>query len=742
MYESEFPGTPSRYNVAWTTPSRDSGGSMPLGNGRQAANVWLEPSGDICFYLATGDAWGEFGQLYKVGRIRLRVADVEGNPVFGKDLVSWSLNLPAASIEFESSRASARLWVDAHHPCVQFLCKPNGKGIPLQYQAWIERWRDRRHVLVDRERHFLHLRSPYEVFHGPDAFCEPTADSIGWYHLNESSCWRANMSQQGLLEWAEEEGGHDPLLHRIFGGRVSGENWTARDASSLVCAASSDAVGLTVTQLTRCPSSPEAWTASVCEAARGCPAATDRMAWQRHSDWWREFWGRSWIHIEGDEAAYKVSMGYTLQRFLNACAGRGEYPIKFNGSLFTADWHLPGEDFGPDYRRWGPGYWHQNTRLPYWSMLAAGDYEMMRAYFAQYLRVLPLARARCRKFCGHDGAFFTETMTFWGTYLEGDYGWEDEREDGLPGHLPQSRWIRRHNSSGLEVVHHALLFYRYTGDAGFVKETLMPLAQAVLEYYDSRFERRNGKLHIFPAQSIEQWWDATNPMPEVAGLKAVLNALLALPGQFLPQARVKQWTRLQRELPDLPQGETDGQTRFLPAASWEGPPRNLENPELYAVFPYHLCHFACPDLEIGRNSFVARANTHDLGWAQDGMQAALLGLTWEARCSVTKRLSTPGAYARFPAFWGPGFDYLPDQDQGGSATHALQLMLLQCHGEAIHILPAWPADWSVDARLHAPGGRAVHITYRAGEPLPSCEPALPSVVLHPPHFPRNGEVAR
>jgi len=51
-----------------------------------------------------------------------------------------------------------------------------------------------------------------------------------------------------------------------------------------------------------------------------------------------------------DEAAY-VSQMYHLQRFITACAGRGAYPIKFNGSLFTVP---PGPtEKDSDYRRWG-----------------------------------------------------------------------------------------------------------------------------------------------------------------------------------------------------------------------------------------------------------------------------------------------------------------------------------------------------------------------------------------------------
>ena len=49
------------------------------------------------------------------------------------------------------------------------------------------------------------------------------------------------------------------------------------------------------------------------------------------------------------------------QRFIDACAGRGRYPIKFNGSIFTVPY--PGEPGDADYPRWGPGYWWQNTRL-------------------------------------------------------------------------------------------------------------------------------------------------------------------------------------------------------------------------------------------------------------------------------------------------------------------------------------------------------------------------------------------
>lgn len=70
--------------------------------------------------------------------------------------------------------------------------------------------------------------------------------------------------------------------------------------------------------------------------ANAVPIETAR---QQHRRWWHAFWERSWILADGTDDAGRVTRGYLLQRFATACAGRGAYPIKFNGSIFTMDWH-------------------------------------------------------------------------------------------------------------------------------------------------------------------------------------------------------------------------------------------------------------------------------------------------------------------------------------------------------------------------------------------------------------------
>ena len=45
---------------------------------------------------------------------------------------------------------------------------------------------------------------------------------------------------------------------------------------------------------------------------------------------------------------------------------------------------------------------------------------------------------------------------------------------------------------------------------------------------------------------------------------------------------------------------------------------------------------------------------------------------------------------------------------------ALQRMLIQCEDDEIRLLPAWPAAWDVDAKLHAPRQTTVRIVVRDG----------------------------
>lgn len=411
-----------------------------------------------------------------------------------------------------------------------------------------------------------------------------------------------------------------------------------------------------------------------------------------------------------DEAAY-VSQAYCLQRFITACAGRGAYPIKFNGSLFTVP---PGPtEQDPDFRRWGPGYWWQNTRLPYISLCTSGDFDLQRPLYRMYAEeLLPLGVHRTRRYFGHGGAFYPECIYFWGAVFGESYGWTpfEERADKLQ----ESGWHKWEWVGGLELCRMMLDYFEHTGDAEFLRGTLLPCAREVLTFFDQHYPTNaQGKLVMHPAQALETWWHCTNAMPEVAGCIAVTDRLLALPVERTSQSDRQWWQRFRARLPDLPLRVVDGRKALAPAEFF-AQKNNIENPELYAVFPFRLIAVGRPNLEWGLTALEHRWDRGNSGWRQDDIFMAYLGLTDAARQNVVGRARSHDRNERFPAFWGPNYDWTPDQDHGGVLMKAVQAMLLQTDGRRIFLLPAWPGDWDVEFKLHAPQRTVIEGVYRGG----------------------------
>jgi len=398
--------------------------------------------------------------------------------------------------------------------------------------------------------------------------------------------------------------------------------------------------------------------------------------------------------------AFVVSRGYRLQRFINACAGRGHYPIKFNGSIFTVP--FPGRPGDADYRRWGPGYWWQNTRLPYISMCSSGDFDLMHPLFRMFTEeVMEVSRFRTKRYFGHDGAFIPECIYFWGAVFSETYGWTPFGERG-EDKLQNSGWHKWEWVSGLELTWMMLDYYEHTLDASFLQSKVLPTAHEILTFFDRHYETDDrGRLVMHPSQALETWWDCTNPMPEVAGLHAVTRRLLALPEQLTTAKQRAFWRTLSAKLPDLPTREVGGVRMLAPAEQFANK-RNIENPELYAVFPFRLVAMGQPGIELARQALKHRWDKGNFGWRQDDIFMAYLGLAEEAKAYIAARARKKDPNSRFPAFWGPNYDWVPDQDHGGVLMKAVQAMLMQTDGRRIYLLPAWPKEWDSDFKLHAP----------------------------------------
>ena len=707
------PAELDRNNVVWTTPSKNAAGSMPIGNGEVALNVWVEQDGDLLFYIARTDAWSECNRLLKLGRVRVSLSP---NPFVQGQPFRQELKLRDGQIVIAAGDATLRVLVDADAPMIYVTGESK---TPRSVTAKLEMWRTERHVLtgVELQSSWTMNNAPasIEVWESPDVVSDSTPDAVLWHHHNEYSVVPLTLKHQGLETLANLV--RDPLLDRTFGAQMSGKGLVKEGTSGLKSAAPMTQFALTIATHSAQTKTVAEWQGQLAAIAGKADAT---IAVQRTAAWWNAFWGRSWIFVKDESSAAPspVTSAYILQRWITACAGRGNYPIKFNGSLFTVDpkfvdgphW----QEFSPDWRAWGDCYWWQNTRLPYFPMIARGDFDELPPLFRLYRDVLPLCNARAQIYHNAKGAYFPETMTIFGTYGNGDYGWD--RQGRQPNEVLCPYW-QYSWQQGLELVALMLDCYEYTEDPKFLNDDLIPMAHAVLLYFDSRFKRSlDGKLVISPTQAVETYWlDVVNDTPSVAGLNDVTGRLLALPATAVPAAEREYWQKIKAATPPVPLRTDAGKTWVPPAEKFNPQRSNCENPELYAIWPFRLFGVGRPNPETGVETFHHRAEKASFGWQYDGQSAALVGLADEAKAILLGKIRNSHPNFRFPAMWGPNYDWLPDQDHGSNIMLTLQSMVLATAGDKILVLPAWPQEWDVSFKLHAPRKTTVDCVYRKGK---------------------------
>jgi hypothetical protein len=688
---------------------------MPLGNGDISLNAWAEATGDLCFYIGKTDLWDDNNRLLKLGLVRIKLSP---NPFAASRQFKQQLHLEdgtmvitAAPLGSTDAPTVVRLWVDANHPVINLAIDGPAAS---DATASFELWRKTATTLPSIEASDIMLDPTQPNWMAgptvvePDTVLQNVPDAIGWYHRNVKSVGpELTMKHQDLMNapWK------DPLLHRTMGAIIRADGGRRIDDQHLA-SSSRPQHRFSIYVLTQQPVTAEAWLASLRGIIQEIESQPFDSRLAAHRNWWKAFWRRSRIDIH-DTAGHDVARGYQLQRFLTACAARGAYPIKFNGSIFTVP--HPGSPGDADYRLWGPGYWWQNTRLPYVSLCTAGDFDMMGSLFHMYAgEVLAVSRYRTRHYLGIEGAYFPECIYPWGAVFTETYGWKmpaAERTDKLQ----QSRMHKWSWVGGLELIRLMCEYYEHTLDDGFCDHTLLPTALSVLKFFDQFYKTGpDGKLVMHPSQAVETGVDCTNPRPEVAGLHAICGRLLDLPQNRLTGADRQFLVKLRDKLPPLPTRELNGVKMLAPAARFDLK-SNCETPELYAVFPFRLVSFEKTNVGLGVESLHHREDRGAFGWRQEDICMAYLGLTSEVRDYVVERARKSNADSRFPAFWGPNYDWTPDQCHGGVLMKAVQAMLIQTDGRRIFLLPAWPKEWDVSFKVHAPYQTTLEGEVRGGK---------------------------
>ena len=359
--------------------------------------------------------------------------------------------------------------------------------------------------------------------------------------------------------------------------------------------------------------------------------------------------------------------------------------------------------------------------LMYWPMLKSGDFDMMPSQFDFYNRMLKNAELRSRVYWQHNGACFSEQIENFGLPNPAEYGFK--RPDWFDKGLEYNAWLEYEWDTVLEFCQMILETKNY---ANADITPYLPLIESSLTFFDEHYRqlasRRgrkaldgNGHLILFPGSACETYKMTNNASSTIAALKTVLETygkkeemLKTIPPIPLRYIEIKD-TLNPTIAPVLKQ-------TISPAVSWERI-NNVETPQLYPVFPWRIYGVGKEDLDIARNTYfydpdAIKFRSHT-GWKQDNIWAACLGLTEEAKKLSLAKLSN-GPH-RFPAFWGPGYDWTPDHNWGGTGMIGLQEMLLQTNGEQILLFPAWPKEWNVHFKLHAPGETTVEATLKNGK---------------------------
>lgn len=748
-------------NVAWDGPSKqESFDSMPLGNGDVGVNVWFEANGDILFYVSKVDAYDAQHLLPKLGRVRLRT-----EPALDITNVKTTLLLEQAAVEILAGDTKFRVWVDANAPVIRMQghC-PTPRKVSIAAES-LRSWQNAADPLPDSGTAAL-------LFHD-------NADAIAWCYRNQSSVWAANFANQNSPELVAAT--KDPILHRTSGCVLGAKGFKRLNPTTLASTQPVTGIDATVRVLTNQPESPAGWKS---EAIR--PVRSD---WNAHLGWWKAFWARSHIFIpkagegtynldqcrftqfpqardvyEGHKEipaarnAHQITQRYALERFCQAIASRGAVPPPYNGSIFTMD--MPAGVMGfdkpketpvsPDGRDWAQlSFMWQNTRHPYWSMPNRGDYDTILPGMRFVRDGLDIAKDRCRKLYGVDGAVIFEASWY---HNVGVFPFE-----GMPGHL------RFHQLATIELPAIMAETYSHTRDDTFLRETLLPCADEGLKFYFNRFTKTDakGKMLMEGVGCAETYQGVTNPATEMGCMKYLLDLLLSFPIDAQRRATYTKWRAM---LPEVPTRRIFGMDLLAVGEVYDPGRTDCETPELYSIYPFRQAWIGTPEkLAMARQSFHVRNASLDGtvdwqpvetgGWQSAPVQAAHLGLAREAARlasinfndryvqwsgNITKgpngelmrgtcdtpafvvgdpKSGLPFPYRprpKFPAFWECKMDGTPDNDHGANSVNTLQAMLLQSDGERIHLLPAWPEDWDVSFKLTAANNTTVECVHQGG----------------------------
>ncbi|MGV8134943.1 MAG: glycoside hydrolase family 95-like protein [Mangrovibacterium sp.] len=498
--------------------------------------------------------------------------------------------------------------------------------------------------------------------------------------------------------------------------------------------------------------------------------------YQSNQQWWSDFWSQSFIRLSSpDGVADFIEQNYTYYLYVMASSSRGNYPVKFNGMLWTT---------GGDRRQWGSAYWGANQSCLYNALFSTNHPELMDPMFNMYSSAYGSFGTAARQQWGSKGIYIPETVGFDGVpelpediagemralYLlqkpweQRSKGFMDYAENKQPflsrwnwkytGQWIDGRFIFKERGDGpngpvnhifsrsAKIAYQYWQKYEYTCDLNWLKEKAYPILKGVAEFYRNYpniQKGADGKYHIYHVNDNESIWGGHNTVEEISAMMGIFSVviraseILKLDHEMRPV-----WKEFlanlsplptSRAYPDMADSSEFWVGSLQPESKVRGNGQRPPDGNTMPVWFFDLCNpGGDPDrLKIARSTFNRYFKD---GISKDSYPYVLskipaAGAILERADAV--RFLLPNQIRRSPKDevlpnrmdLSEGF-YTTNIQRLGRAADALQLALVQslppAPGEepVIRVFPAWPREWNAQFSLLCRGNFLVTSSMNQG----------------------------
>ncbi|MCF7674987.1 MAG: DUF4082 domain-containing protein, partial [Akkermansiaceae bacterium] len=437
------------------------------------------------------------------------------------------------------------------------------------------------------------------------------------------------------------------------------------------------------------------------------------------------------LYSENGEARYIEQM-LAMDSYLRISASLTPLPAVGGGETRLFGWNANGL-----FKR---NHWYQNLRPVNYANIASGVWAANAGTWNWLLGLLPqLQQHVTSNFPGFEGAGYPE-------YIDGQPGTAGSllvsETWGTMNLAPEGAlwYTSRMMSSTLEVVGAIISEYQYRQDPAFLDTYWVLIEQGMLFHRSLLMSNGlggDGRYHYLHVNSRENNWDDDDDTPDVANMRHLVPAVIALAQQRGDTNLVTKLNDLLGKLPEVPTETRTHPVSGLPvtaiafSALTRSSGHNAENPDLDAIWPAnHIGDASDPALvQLANDTLDTRIYREWYDWHPTSVQAARMGRADIYRSALLTGIRNFQIYPQGLGSYNGGSSDLQTEFTAVQTLGAHEA-LVQNYDGLLRLANSWPAEWEAIVSLPTEGGHRVSlevvggVTQAAVIDLGSSDPAM------------------